>query len=90
MKRSVILAGGAAACLSLSACSTLSNLGAGGVGAKILDNLEACRRHYQGGIGAGVTMSFDINCEPAAAKVIASDLSGIRTAEPPPSPPGGT
>lgn len=89
MKRVILLAGGLAACLSLSACAGLANLTqAGGIGEKVLNNLEGCRRHYQGALGAGVTGSFDITCDPMTAKAAAADLSSIRTE--PATPPGGT
>lgn len=80
MKRSVTLAGVALACLSLGACSSLdAALQPGGVGEKVLTNLEGCHREYSGAIGAGVTGSFRIVCDPDP------ELPGKPT-----TPPGGT
>lgn len=83
MKRAIFLAGVALACLSLPACSSLdAALQPGGVGEKVLTNLEGCHREYSGALGAGVTGSFRIICDPAPSK----------TAPPaePAAPPGGT
>lgn len=55
----------AALVLPLGACANLDALGQpGGIGSKVLDNLEGCSRTYRGALGAGVTGSFEINCEP--------------------------
>lgn len=88
MKRALYVSAAAVACLSLGACSTLSGLSGQGnaVGEKILNNLEACKRHYQGGVGAGVTLSFDISCDPSTAPT-ATDMKSF--AQPTP-PPGGS
>ena len=83
MKRSVILAGVALACLSLSACAGLPDLGSGGIGEKVLTNLEGCSREYSGALGAGVTGSFHIKCDPQPA------ATSSKPAEPA-TPPGGT
>lgn len=86
MKRALILAACVAASVALSGCANLQGLTqAGGVGDKILTNLEGCRREYSGAIGAGVTGSFRILCEPAAAPAV----QAAPVAEPV-SPPGGT
>ena len=85
MKR-LFLAGAALACVALSGCSSLEALTqSGGVGEKILTNLEGCHREYSGALGAGVTGSFRIICDPAPApaKVEAP-------AAQPATPPGGT
>lgn len=60
----------ALAALSLCACNTLNPVAAGqtSAGEKVLDNLKDCKRHYTGAIGAGVTGSFDIQCEGTAVK----------------------
>ncbi|ADG11403.1 hypothetical protein B7G68_15160 [Caulobacter segnis] len=82
MKRAIFLAGVALACLSLSACSSFdAALQPGGVGEKVLTNLEGCHREYSGAIGAGVTGSFRIICDPAP-----SSEAGVKPA----TPPGGT
>lgn len=78
MKRIALAVAGLTACAALSGCSTLANLSqSGGVGEKVLQNLEGCHREYSGALGAGVTGSFRIICDPKAA------------AEPA-TPPGGT
>ncbi|RRN62207.1 hypothetical protein [Caulobacter sp. 602-1] len=83
MKRAIFLAGVALACLSLSACSSLdAALQPGGVGEKVLTNLEGCHREYSGALGAGVTGSFRIICDPVPSEV-------APPAEPA-APPGGT
>lgn len=83
MKRSVILAACAAASVALSGCASLSNLTqAGGVGEKVLQNLEGCHREYSGALGAGVTGSFRITCEPGQGRPAPADK--------PDAPPGGT
>lgn len=66
MKRVIVtMAGLVLTGLSLSACSTLdAALQPGGVGEKVLSNLEGCHREYSGAIGAGVTGSFRILCDP--------------------------
>jgi hypothetical protein len=86
MKRSVILAACAAASVALSGCASLSNLTqAGGVGEKVLQNLEGCHREYSGALGAGVTGSFRIVCAPT------QPLPAAQVAPTAPAnPPGGT
>ncbi len=67
MKR-VIVAGLLLPAVSLSGCSSLNAaLRPGGVAEKVLTNLEGCHREYSGAIGAGVTGSFRIVCDPAPA-----------------------
>lgn len=83
MKRVAFAAAGLFACAALSGCSTLANLAQpGGVGDKVLQNLEACHREYSGALGAGLTGSFHIVCDPAPAKTEAPAAS-------PTPPPGG-
>ncbi len=48
MKRQIILAGVALACVSLSACSTTTSQ-------QLLTNLQSCQRHYDGAISGGLT-----------------------------------
>jgi hypothetical protein len=82
MKRIALAVAGLTACAALSGCSSLANLTqSGGVGEKILTNLEGCHREYSGALGAGVTGSFRIICDPAPAKGQAAE---------PAVPPGGT
>lgn len=53
------------AALGLSSCAGLTEaLKPGGAGAQVLQNLDGCKRTYRGAIGAGVTGSFDIECDP--------------------------
>lgn len=83
MKRIALAAAGLTACAALSGCSSLANLTqAGGVGEKILTNLEGCHREYSGALGAGVTGSFRIICDPAPTVA--------KPAAEPATPPGGT
>jgi hypothetical protein len=77
MKRIALAVAGLTACAALSGCGSLSALTqSGGVGEKILTNLEGCHREYSGALGAGVTGSFRIICDPAPIQ--------------PAPPPGGT
>lgn len=75
MKRVVLIA---AACVALSGCAGLNAaVQPGGLGEKVLDDLKYCKREYEGALGAGLTGSFRIQCDPL----------------PPPAPsppPGGT
>lgn len=83
MKRAILLAASAVASVALSGCANLDNLTqAGGVGEKILSNLEGCQREYSGAIGAGVTGSFRIVCTPAAPASSGTVAPAV--------PPGGT
>lgn len=84
MKRAILLAACAVMSLSLSACANLPNLGSGGVGEKVLQNLEGCDREYSGALGAGVTGSFKITCKAAQA------APGAGSAAQPTPPPGGS
>lgn len=85
MKRILFTGAAIAAALSLSACSSLGALTqSGGIGEKVLTNLEGCHREYSGALGAGVTGSFRIICDPAPTKVEAP-----AAAQPTP-PPGGS
>jgi hypothetical protein len=83
MKRALLLGAAAIACLSLPACSSLdAALQPGGVGEKVLTNLEGCHREYSGALGAGVTGSFRIICDPAPTKATPPAEPNV--------PPGGT
>ena len=83
MKRVLIAGVALAACASLSACASLGNLTqSGGIGEKVLQNLEGCDREYSGALGAGVTGSFRITCKATQAAPAAG-----ATVQP---PPGGT
>lgn len=82
MKRIAYAVAGLCACALLSGCGSLSALTqSGGVGEKVLTNLEGCHREYSGALGAGVTGSFRIICDPAPKEAPAVT---------PPAPPGGT
>ena len=82
MKRIAFAVAGLLACASLSGCGSLSALAQpGGVGEKVLQNLDGCYREYSGALGAGVTGSFRIVCDPAPKEAPAAA---------PQSPPGGT
>ena len=91
MKRAILrVAACAAACVALSGCASLSNLTqAGGVGEKVLQNLEGCHREYSGALGAGVTGSFRIVCAPTPAPATALPAAQVAPAAPA-NPPGGT
>lgn len=83
MRRVHLLAALAVAAVSLGGCANLDALGRpGGVGQKVLDNLEGCDRTYRGAIGAGVTGSFEINCK---AQTPASPASAPPAAAPAPT-----
>ena len=50
MKRPIIGAALAASCLALAACETT-----GGLGERVLENLQGCERHYDGAVAGGLT-----------------------------------
>lgn len=84
MKRAILAAACLAASVTVSGCGSLSALAQpGGVGEKVLQNLDGCYREYSGALGAGVTGSFRIVCDPAPKPVPAP-------AAEPETPPGGT
>lgn len=82
-RRAVPAAALALACVALSGCGGIGKFlttpqADDTIGARVLDHIEACKRHYQGALGAGVTGSFDITCEPQIVPLkdaTAADLS---------------
>ncbi len=59
----------AVAGLVLSGCASLGTfLNADqsdkSVGARVLNDIQGCTRSYRGALGAGVSGSFEINCDP--------------------------
>lgn len=57
------------ACLSLGGCAGVgdflnSEQSDKSIGARILKDIQGCSRRYTGGLGAGVTGSFTIVCDP--------------------------
>lgn len=60
-----------AVCALLSGCASLPSLsgpnGSSAVAEALLKNLQGCERTYSGGLGAGVTLSVQIHCDPVAS-----------------------
>ena len=59
----------AAAALALSGCAGLGTFlnadqSENSVGARILNDIQGCSRAYRGALGAGVSGSFEIVCDP--------------------------
>jgi hypothetical protein len=59
----------ALASVALSGCSSVGAFlstpaDSNSIGGKILTDIQGCSRSYQGALGAGVTGSFSIRCDP--------------------------